>query len=532
MVECGIIYKCFQLSEELFILYPIELKDGMTCNGHFYTDTNITFNNVESLKTSFSQYIADGITTPQILNDHFGADGDLQLAKDYYFAMQSTLLSIVRIKNGEVEKRKISIPDLFKSDTKEIYETLGLEPQVTINQALLNKILNENSIDEIKMRLTSLQQRIGAIKEAKERKVDKMEFTNENVKIHLDPKVKINQKPQIAVASTHTTNTVKDETIGKPWFTIADLRDYLNDRILGHEEEIKKVATIVYNNYKAHPEDTILSMLIPGPTGSGKTVTARSVCEFLKVPFAEIDCTEIVPNGIVGPKLEDKMLEIAREAQFDPIKMAKAVMIIDEFDKIALTGLDLKVAARYELLKFVEGKKYSISVPGSSSKTVILDTARTMKFFLGAFTDCLKEDKVIGFGGSPTPINSEEDLEKKILTNTQFEKELLSRIQVMIPYKALTEEDKKNIILHGKNSMYGELERRFLRDYGIQVVGAEDFAKGVLEALKDDESVRVMNNIILAAFLDALYEVGINEGKYHRLVLTKDSASKKTFDLS
>ena len=531
MGECGILYKCFQLSKELFILYPIELKEGITCNNHFYTDTNFAFNGVESLKTAFSQYIVDGITTPEILNDHFGADGDFELAKDYYFTTQSTLLSVVQIKDGNVEKRKISIPDLFKNDTKEIYETLGVEPQVTINQALLEQIKSQTSLDEIKKRLESFQLRIGAIKEAKEKNVEKMEFTNQNAKIHLKQKLKIEGQPQVAIAKSSSNTDVKDETEGKPWFTIAELRDYLNDRIIGHEEEIKKVATIVYNNYKARAEDTILSMLIPGPTGSGKTVTARSVCEFLKVPYVEIDCTEIVPNGIVGPKLEDKMKEIVVESQYDPIKIRKAVMTVDEFDKIALTGLDLKVAARYELLKFVEGKKYFFTIPGTS-KSVCLDTARTMKFFLGAFTDCLKEEKAIGFGNSPTPINSEEDLEKKILTNTQFEKELLSRIQTMIPYKALTEEDKKNIILHGKNSMYGELERRLQRDYGIQVIGAEEFAKGVLDTLKDDESVRVMNNIILSSFLEALYEVGTNEGKYHRLVLTKDSATKRTFDLS
>ena len=155
-----------------------------------------------------------------------------------------------------------------------------------------------------------------------------------------------------------------------------------------------------------------------------------------------------------------------------------------------------------------------------------------MKFFLGAFGDTITTSKkMIGF--SPTPVETVEDVEQKIIDNTRFEQELLSRIQITIPYKNLTPEDKKRIILFSKGSIYAEKKRRLLRDYGVTILGDEEYAEGVLEAINaNKEGIRQMNNIIFSSFLDIMYELGTNEGKYKTLVLSRDTVSKKRFDLS
>ena len=91
----------------------------------------------------------------------------------------------------------------------------------------------------------------------------------------------------------------------------------------------------------------------------------------------------------------------------------------------------------------------------------------------------------------------------------------------------------KRIILFSKNSIYAEKKRRLERDYNVIVLGDELFAESVLEAINaDKEGIRQMNNIISSALLDVFYELGTNEGKYKRLVLTKDTVSKGKFDLS
>ena len=534
MSEYGIIYKCFKIRDNLYVLDPKKLIEGYQVGDDFYHSEIKPYKIAESLKDNDPEYVVDGITSLDVLFDFYDCYDDEELVKDFYFVEQEEFLVVVEIKDGQVLKRKINRKALFESKQIEIYDMSEVEPFVLIDSSTIAKLKAERDITAIKKKLETLEKRLVAAKNLHTDRVNGVTITNDQmteVKVNdMDADVKI-AKPTPA-PTTLQTSTPKKETTYSIDFTLRGLELYIKERILGHDEEVRKIATIVYDNYKATEEDTIQSILIPGPTGVGKTETARLVCKYLGVPYKEIDCSTLVPEGIVGTRLGDELRQYVIEAEYNLAKAHKGILILDEFDKIALTGLDIKAAARFELLKFIEGKKYTFERKGLTKDPFILDTSRLMKFFLGAFGDTITTSKkTIGF--SPTPVETVEDVEQKIIDNTRFEKELLSRIQITIPYKNLTPEDKKRIILFSKGSIYAEKKRRLLRDYGVTISGDEEYAEGVLEAINaNKEGIRQMNNIIFSSFLDIMYELGTNEGKYKTLVLSRDTVSKKRFDLS
>ena len=534
MEELGIVYKCFKLRDGLYVLDPKKIINGYSVGEDFYYDNEKPYKTIDGLKSGEPEYIVDGITTMEVLMDYYDEYEDQDLVRDVYEAEQDDFLIVVQVKNGELTKRKIKREAIFNSKQIEIFDMSEAEPFVLIDSSSFNKLLEERDIKEVRKRLEGLQKRLLGPKNKYSERVKTVRFENKEITdIRVDStgvKVVDNLSDRTPPKNV-TIHTSNPGGVIVPSFTLKGLEDYLNERILGHEKEIRDIATIVYNNYKAQAEDTIQSILIPGPTGTGKTETARLVCAYLGVPFKEIDCSTLVPEGIVGTRLADELKLYLIECNFDPLIAHKGILILDEFDKIALTGLDIKAAARFELLKFTEGKKYTYEVPGSSQKHVTIDTSRIMKFFLGAFTDATVEKPQIGFF-TPTKIDSIEDMEKIICDNSRFEQELLSRIQQTIPYKDLTEADKKNIILYGKKSIYTEMKRRILRDYGVVVEGGEDFALGIIDqssAFKN--GIRHLNNIIFQSFNAVLYELGTNEGKYKKLILTRDTPSNKKFEL-
>jgi ATP-dependent protease Clp ATPase subunit len=153
------------------------------------------------------------------------------------------------------------------------------------------------------------------------------------------------------------------------------------------------------------------------------------------------------------------------------------------------------------------------------------------KIALGTFAEAYKRNNRVGYA---TELAQEEVFDKNLLVNRgYFSQELLTRFQHFITYSELSEEDKKRIILESKLSTYLKKKERLLKQFGIEIIGDEEFAEGVLTALKKDEkSVRDLNNIIATAFLDIEYEILSSNNKYKTLKLTKDTVLRKDYDLS
>lgn len=166
-------------------------------------------------------------------------------------------------------------------------------------------------------------------------------------------------------------------------------------------------------------------------------------------------------------------------------------------------------------------------------ETQIYNTGMASKICLGTFQEAFKKETApIGFGNKASL--EEEQFDKTLLVKKgYFSSELLTRFQHFIPYKNLSEEDKKKILLESKLSYYLAKKERLSAQFGIETIGDEEFAKGVLEEIKKHEkSVRDMNNIVADTFLDIEYDILSNQGKYKTLKLTSDTVSKGNYDLS
>ena len=284
-------------------------------------------------------------------------------------------------------------------------------------------------------------------------------------------------------------------------------------------------------NYTSNSIYGTESILIPGPTGTGKTATFNCAAKYFDIPFRNINTCNLVPEGIVGTTLEDEFEALINECKGNMKLAEKAILVFDEFDKIGVDKLDTKTSLVNIFLKALEGGRFPIS--RQLKETKIYNTGMASKICLGTFQEAFKkETSPIGFGNNASL--EEEQFDKSLLVKKgYFSSELLTRFQHFIPYKNLSEEDKKKILLESKLSYYLAKKERLNAQFGIETIGDEEFAKGVLEEIKKHEkSVRDMNNIVADTFLDIEYNILSNQGKYKTLKLTSDTVSKGNYDLS
>lgn len=393
-------------------------------------------------------------------------------------------------------------------------------------------ILNDNRIKEIiKLSETKpIEEIMNGYKDA----ITKFKTINEKVKLNFLELTNTKEisatnlpfKTEQALKNSHNNNT----EIESQEFTVQGLYQYLKEHIVGHDKELKKISTILLMNYYSNPIYGTESILIPGPTGTGKTATFNTASKYFNIPFKNINTINIVPEGIVGTTIEDEFSTLIEECNGD-IKLAeKAIIVFDEFDKLGIDSLETKTSLTNIFLKVLEGGRFPIV--RQMKQTQIYNTSMSSKICLGTFTEAYKKDKAtIGFDSKET---SQEHFDKNLLVKKgYFSSELLTRFNHFIPYNNLTDEDKMRIILFSKLSTYLLKKERFQNQFGITITGDEEFAKSIIEKLKSHEqSIRDVNNIISDSFLDIEYEILSNPQKYKTLKLTKDTISKGNYDLS
>ena len=354
---------------------------------------------------------------------------------------------------------------------------------------------------------------------------DDTELTGDEVSIELVTSNEVNNKEDInSNSNSENIVTTTNET------SVEGLYKYLKSNIIGHDEALKKIATILYMNYTSNPLYGTESILIPGPTGTGKTATFNCAAKYFDIPFRNINTCNLVPEGIVGTTLEDEFEALINECNGNMKLAEKAILVFDEFDKIGVDKLDTKTSLVNIFLKALEGGRFPIS--RQLKETKIYNTGMASKICLGTFQEAFKKETApIGFGNNVH--HEEEQFDKTLLVKKgYFSSELLTRFQHFIPYKNLSDEDKKKILLESKLSYYLAKKERLNSQFGIKTIGDEEFAKGVLEEIKKHEkSVRDMNNIVADTFLDIEYNILSNQGKYKTLKLTSETVSKGNYDL-
>lgn len=542
-MEYAIKYVNIKVDEETNILLPKEIIKGHVEGDSFKTNkyayNYITKNNINTkylVGPSFTiEHMRDMYALPE---ENFTNEQVLELI------LMEAQDTIIVYKNGKYAFLDLS--SLITSSKKiELYQIIDGESCLFLNQDSVNNLLTTTTINDLKDKLKFMRDKIckfatysdkynieileladgikssiymKEIFDEEDTELKNDEVTNELVTSN-DANTREDTFPDIENIVTSTKET-----------SVEGLYNYLKDNIIGHDEALKKIATILYMNYTSSPLFGTESILIPGPTGTGKTATFNCAAKYFDVPFRNINTCNLVPEGIVGTTLEDEFEALISECKGNMKLAEKAILVFDEFDKIGVDKLDTKTSLVNIFLKALEGGRFPIS--RQMKETQIYNTGMASKICLGTFQEAFKKETApIGFGNN-TP-HEEEHFDKTLLVKKgYFTSELLTRFQHFIPYKNLSEEDKKKILLESKLSYYLAKKERLSAQFGIETIGDEEFAKGVLEEIKKHEkSVRDMNNIVADTFLDIEYDILSNQGKYKTLKLTSDTVSKGNYDL-